>query len=263
MTNQQELRSDKPADSRPGTPPSQVVLVLQGGGALGCYQAGVYQVLHEVGIEPNWIIGTSIGAINASLIAGSSIQDRMTRLKEFWKRIERNALWETRYVFPALRDRLSLWSTFAWGVPGFFDPNPLAQFGDMYRLGSERAGYYSIAPLQGTLQDLVNFDHINRDGPRLTVGAAHVQSSRMRYFDSRECPINLKHVLASAALPPAFPPVRIDGELYWDGGILSNSPSEVVFDDNPCKPLESDGGRAEYDDRRLHASQRHPILRSH
>ena len=214
MTDKEESQADKRAECPAGNLPGQVVLVLQGGGALGCYQAGVYQALHEAGIEPDWIIGTSIGAINASLIAGSPVHDRVTKLKEFWKRMERTALWESRYVFPALRDRLSLWSTFAWGVPGFFEPNLFAQFGDMYPLESERAGYYSVAPLQRTLQDLVDFDHINRNGPRLTVGAAHVRSSQMRYFDSRERPIDLKHVVASAALPPAFPPFhrgRISG----------------------------------------------------
>src|SRR5262252_3013760 len=211
----------------------QVVLVLQGGGALGSYQAGVYQALHEAGIEPDWIIGTSIGAINASLIAGSEPGERLARLEEFWRRMEQNPVWSFRDAFPGFNEKLSYWSTITHGIAGFFRPNPLAYAGDAYVLGPERAGYYSTAPLQRTLEELVDFDLVNRCQPRLTVGAAHVRSSQMRYFDSRDGAIAVKHVMASGALPPAFPAVRIDGELYWDGGILSNTPTEVIFDDNP------------------------------
>jgi NTE family protein len=213
--------------------PGQIVLVLQGGGALGSYQAGVYQALHEAGIEPDWIIGTSIGAINASLIAGNSPQDRLARLKRFWKQMEQSPVWTFRDVFPDFNERLAYWSTISHGIPGFFRPNPLAHAGDAYPLGAEHAGYYSTAPLEATLSELVNFDLINAGRPRLTVGAAHVRSSQMRYFDSRDGALGIRHILASGALPPAFPAVRIDGELYWDGGILSNTPTEVVFDDNP------------------------------
>lgn len=214
--------------------PGQIVLVLQGGGALGSYQAGVYQALSEAGFEPDWVIGTSIGAINASLIAGNEPEDRLPRLKEFWKRMEQHSIWASSGHFD-LDDRLSYWTTLTHGIPGFFRPNPLAYVGDHYPLGADNAGFYSIAPLENTLAELVNFDLINRCSPRLTVGAAHVRSSQMRYFDSRDTAITVKHVLASGALPPAFPPVRIDGELYWDGGILSNTPTEAIFDDNPRK----------------------------
>ena len=215
--------------------PGQVVLVLQGGGALGSYQAGVYQALHEAGIEPDWIIGTSIGAINASLIAGNEPQDRLARLKEFWKRMEQNSVWNFRTAFPGFNEKLSYWSTITHGVPGFFRPNALAHFGDSYPLGADRAGFYSTEPLEKTLNELVDFRLVNRCTPRLTVGAAHVRTSQMRYFDSRESELTVKHVMASGALPPAFPAVRIDDELYWDGGILSNTPTEAVFDDNPRK----------------------------
>ena len=215
--------------------PGQVVLVLQGGGALGSYQAGVYQALHEAGIEPDWIIGTSIGAINASLIAGNPVEERLPKLQEFWKRMEQNPVWNLRDAFPGFTEKLSYWSTVTHGIPGFFRPNPLAHAGDAYVLGPERAGYYSTLPLQQTLEELVDFDLVNRCRPRLTVGAAHVRSSQMRYFDSRDGAITVKHVMASGALPPAFPAVRIDGDLYWDGGILSNTPTEAVFDDNPRK----------------------------
>jgi NTE family protein len=215
--------------------PGQVVLVLQGGGALGSYQAGVYQALHEAGIEPDWIIGTSIGAINASLIAGNEPKDRVARLREFWKRMEQKPLWNLGEVFPGFNEKLSYWSTIAHGIAGFFRPNPLAHAGDAYVLAPERAGYYTTAPLERTLDELVNFDLVNHCTPRLTVGAAHVRTSQMRYFDSRDAIIGVKHVMASGALPPAFPAVRIEGELYWDGGILSNTPTEAVFDDNPRK----------------------------
>ncbi|UVO38917.1 patatin-like phospholipase family protein [Bradyrhizobium arachidis] len=215
--------------------PGQIVLVLQGGGALGSYQAGVYQALHEAAIEPDWIIGTSIGAINASLIAGNEPQHRLERLKVFWKRMEQSPAWSFRTAFPGFNEKLTYWSTVTSGIPGFFRPNPLAHAGDSYPLGADHAGFYSTAPLEKTLNELVDFSLVNRCTPRLTVGAAHVRSSRMRYFDSRDGELTVKHVMASGALPPAFPAVRIDGELYWDGGILSNTPTEAVFDDNPRK----------------------------
>jgi NTE family protein len=215
--------------------PGQVVLVLQGGGALGSYQAGVYQALHEAGIEPDWIIGTSIGAINASLIAGNEPEQRLPRLQEFWKRMEQKPVFNFRDAFPGFNEKLSYWATVTHGIAGFFRPNPLAHAGDAYVLGPDRAGYYTTSPLQQTLEELVDFNLVNRCRPRLTVGAAHVRSSQMRYFDSRDGAITVKHVMASGALPPAFPAVRIEGELYWDGGILSNTPTEAVFDDNPRK----------------------------
>src|SRR5437868_9598943 len=218
-----------PGKSEPG----QVVLVLQGGGALGSYQAGVYQALHEAAIEPDWIIGTSIGAINASLIAGNAPHNRLSRLREFWKRMEQNPVWNFRDIFPGFNEKLSYWSTVTNGIPGFFRPNPLAHAGDLYPLGADQAGYYSTLPLEKTLTELVDFDLVNQCRPRLTVGAAHVRTSQMRYFDSRDAELGVKHIMASGALPPAFPAIRIDGELYWDGGILSNTPTEAVFDDNP------------------------------
>jgi NTE family protein len=215
--------------------PGQVVLVFQGGGALGSYQAGVYQALHEASIEPDWVIGTSIGAINASLIAGNRREDRIAKLEEFWSRVESHPSWDFGGVSSGFSDALSNWSTVVGGIPAFFQPNLLAHLGMRLPLGSDLAGYYSTKPLEKTLLELVDFDRLNREGPRFTVGAAHVRTSEMRYFDSRACDISVKHVLASGALPPAFPAVRIDGELYWDGGLLSNTPTEIVFDDNPRK----------------------------
>jgi NTE family protein len=216
----------------PSHAPRRVVLVFQGGGALGAYQAGVYQALHEAGIEPDWIIGTSIGAINASLIAGNEPENRLDRLEEFWRRMRRKEFWGLSN-WPGVSDTASYWSTLLGGIPGFFEPNPFALLGAHYPLGRDKAGFYSTAPLEKTLCDLVDFTLIPRCTPRLTVGAAHVRTSEMRYFDSGETAITVRHIMASGALPPAFPAVRIDGELYWDGGILSNTPTEAIFDDNP------------------------------
>jgi NTE family protein len=213
--------------------PGQVVLVLQGGGALGSYQAGVYHALQEAGVEPDWIVGTSIGAINASLIAGNAPENRLARLIEFWNRVQRGSQLDFRGVLPGFGDKWSYWTTLMRGIPGFFTPNPLAHAGDFFPLGADYAGYYSTAPLEATLDELVDFNLINSGSPRLTVGAAHVRTSQMTYFDNRSCKLDVRHILASGALPPAFPAVRVDGELYWDGGILSNTPTEVVFDDDP------------------------------
>src|SRR5262247_2433468 len=223
---------ERPASGADPARRLQVVLVFQGGGALGAYQAGVYQALRESGIEPDWIIGTSIGAINASLIAGNEPDNRLDRLEEFWRRMRRKEFWGLSN-WPGLADTTSYWSTLLGGIPGFFEPNPFAFFGAHYPLGEDKAGFYSTAPLEKTLSDLVDFSLIERCTPRLTVGAAHVRTSEMRYFDSRETAITVRHVMASGALPPAFAAVRIDGELYWDGGILSNTPTEAIFDDNP------------------------------
>ena len=209
----------------------QVVLVLQGGGALGAYQGGVYQALHESGVEPDWIIGTSIGAINASLIAGNKVEDRLSRLQEFWRRVERSIVWLP--AWPEVADALSTWMTLARGIPGFFETNLRAFLGVQVSLGADHAGYYSTEPLRHTLEELVDFSLVNRGHPRLTLGAAHVRTSVMHYFDSTEMELGPSHVMASGALPPAFPAVRIDGELYWDGGILSNTPTERIFDDHP------------------------------
>ena len=223
---------ERPASEANPARPLRIVLVFQGGGALGAYQAGVYQALREAGIEPDWIIGTSIGAINASLIAGNEPEHRLDRLEEFWRRMERKEFWGL-VNWPGLADTASYWSTLLAGIPGFFKPNPLALLGAHYPLGRDSAGFYSTEPLAKTLTELVDFALIERCTPRLTVGAAHLRTSEMRYFDGRETAITVRHVMASGALPPAFPAVRIDGELYWDGGILSNTPTEAIFDDNP------------------------------
>lgn len=211
----------------------QVVLVFQGGGALGAYQAGVYQALQEAGVEPDWVIGTSIGAINAALIAGNAPEARLERLLEFWKRMTHPRVVQLAGMIPGMGAYAANALTVARGLEAFFRPNPWAFLGMQVPLGSELAGYYATDPLEKTLGELLDPDLLNAGRPRLTVGAANVQTGQMRYFDSRDDVLTVRHVMASGALPPAFPAVRIDGELYWDGGILSNTPVEAVFDDKP------------------------------
>jgi NTE family protein len=211
----------------------QVVLVLQGGGALGAYQVGVYRALHEAGVEPDWIIGTSIGAINAGLIAGNKPEDRLAKLDAFWAKMQRPGAPPFAAAWPGLFDAWCYWATILNGIPGFFKPNPLAFWGAQWPLGEERAAFYSSESLRGTLCDLIDISLINKASPRLTVGAANVRTSMMRYFDSRQSPIMTEQIMASGALPPAFPAVEIEGEHYWDGGILSNTPTEVIFEDFP------------------------------
>jgi len=206
--------------------------VLQGGGALGAYQVGVYQAMHEAGIEPDWVIGTSIGAINAALIAGNPVETRLARMGEFWRRVQHSPALAAASSWPGF-GMLPTLATISAGIPGFFHPNPPAFLGLNVPLAPETAAYYSTRPLVETLGGLVDFSAINAGTTRLTVGAANVHTSVMRYFDSRDMKLSVQHVLASGALPPAFPAVRIDGELYWDGGILSNTPVEAVFDDYP------------------------------
>lgn len=208
--------------------------MLQGGGALGAYQAGVYQALHEAGIEPDWVIGTSIGAINAALVAGNAPAQRLERLRAFWDLVEQRSPVPAGVADPF--GLAALWanaSTVLRGIPGFFVPRAPALQGAQSRVGVEAASYYSTLPLQETLARLVDFDYLAQSRTRLTVGAVHVQGGQMRYFDSRDERLEVAHIMASGALPPAFAAVRIHGEPYWDGGIYSNTPIEAVMDDKP------------------------------
>jgi len=210
----------------------QTVLVLEGGGALGAYQAGVFQALTEAGVRPDWVVGTSIGAITAALIVGGPQSESLDRLREFWSRVESGRFMGgslPSWVPSSVRNMMAVTT----GIPAFFRPNPAAFMSSMAPLGPEDAGYYSLDPLRETLTELIDFDQINNGPTRLTVGASNVETSEMTYFDSRDVPLDLRHIVASGALPPAFPAVRIGDDLYWDGGILSNTPIEVVFDDNP------------------------------
>ena len=213
--------------------PGQVVLVLQGGGALGAYQVGVYQALHEAGIEPDWVIGTSIGAINAALIAGNPLEQRVHRLSAFWRHVEQPASTAGPLDWLGMGNWVANMTTVMRGIPAFFEPSTAALRGTRANVGVESAAYYSTEPLRQTLGELVDFKSL-QDGPtRLTVGAVNACSGAMRYFDSRHESLCVEHVMASGALPPAFPAVRIDGEPYWDGGIYSNTPIEAVLDDRP------------------------------
>ncbi len=213
--------------------PGQVVLVLQGGGALGAYQVGVYRALHEAGIEPDWVIGTSIGAINAALIAGNPPAQRMQALDTFWDGVRSTLPAADLLAAFGLRQAASNLVTLTQGIPGFFAPNAAAWAGTQAVVGVEAAAYYDAGPLRRTLASLVDFERANRGQPRLSVGAVDVRSGQMRYFDSRDEALGVEHVMASGALPPAFPAVAVDGQWYWDGGVYSNTPIEAVLDDQP------------------------------
>jgi NTE family protein len=213
--------------------PGQVVLVLQGGGALGAYQLGVIQALLKSGIEPNWVIGTSIGAINAALLAGNPPETRLQRLEEFWQRVEQQPAAPSGFDWLGLSRMAANLSTVTRGIPSFFTPNAAAWRGVDAQVGVEAASYYSTSPLLESLNELVDWDYLCECHMRLTVGAVNACSGAMRYFDTSKEALGAAHVMASGALPPAFPAVRIDGEPYWDGGIYSNTPIEAVLDDNP------------------------------
>ncbi len=213
--------------------PEQVVLIMQGGGALGAFQAGVYEAMHEAGMEPDWVVGTSIGAINAALIVGNEPSERLVRLREFWALVSSATTSAALWNVPGSGNLVQNLGAVANGVPGFFTPNYRALLGGQASPGAAAASYYQVKPLRQTLDRLVDFGYLADGKIRLTLGAVNVRSGRMRYFDSRVDAIHLDHVMASGALPPAFPAVNIDGEWYWDGGVYSNTPIEVVMDDSP------------------------------
>lgn len=220
-----------------------VALVLQGGGALGAYQAGVYEQLSGTHYQPDWVAGVSIGAINAALIAGNPPARRIERLQEFWHQVSSgmgplsDAFAAPPYARAAAgmqRPRgafnqfSALWSAML-GIPGFYRPRLLPAL--LQPEGTPAAlGLYDTAPLRATLERLVDFDLINSKKVRLSMGAVNVRSGNSEYFDNFERVIGPEHVMASGALPPAFPPVTIGGEAYWDGGIVSNTPLQYVLD---------------------------------
>ena len=210
-----------------------MVLVLQGGGALGAYQVGVYQALHEAGIEPDWVIGTSIGAINAALVCGNRPEHRLERLNAFWQQVEQQAVVGAAIDPFGIGAMLGTMTTVMRGIPSFFTPNPAAWRGRHATLSVEQASYYSTEPLRETLGKLIDWNYLVDCPTRLTVGAVNVCNGHMRYFDSRKERLGVDHVMASGALPPAFGAIRIDGVPYWDGGIYSNTPIEAVLDDKP------------------------------
>jgi NTE family protein len=231
-----------------------IALMLQGGGALGSYQCGVYEGLYQAGILPNWFAGISIGAINAAILAGNAPGHRLDRLRAFWDRISIPAVPFGHQLFEwqeALRQKLPLEkSTLAlanaqgalaamlFGQTGFFVPRfppPYVGAGHV----ESATSFYDTAPLKSTLEEFVDFDRINAGAVRFSVGAVNVRNGNFIYFDNFDKPgapktkIRVEHVMASGALPPAFAPVEIDGEHYWDGGLVSNTPLDHVLSQTP------------------------------
>jgi NTE family protein len=210
----------------------RVALVLQGGGALGAYQAGVYQALHEVELEPDWVSGVSIGAINAAIIAGNPPRRRLERLREFWERITARRVWHYTPdgdVFRRARNTHSSWLTITQGQPGFFAPRKVGPW--FSTAGAEDStSYYDSSPLRETLLDLVDFELINQQEVRFSVGAVNVLNGNFIYFDNAVEDIEPEHIMASGALPPALPMVRVGTDYYWDGGIVSNTPLQHLLD---------------------------------
>ena len=209
--------------------PDQVALVLQGGGALGAYQAGVYEALDDSGIGVDWLAGISIGAINAAVIAGNRPEDRVPRLRTLWETLSSEwAILGGHHGPSATTHRLAAAYAAAAGVPGFFRPRPLTPL--LATPGTPDAiSWYDTTPLAKTLNRLIDWDILN-DGPiRLSVGAVNIETGNFRYFDTANERIEARHIMASGALPPGLPPVEIDGEWYWDGGLVSNTPLTHVL----------------------------------
>jgi len=224
-----------------------IALVLQGGGALGAYQAGVYQGLHEAGIRPNWLAGISIGALNSAIIAGSPEAERVERLREFWETICACPVgWPAGEglgdALPFAFDMRSLHNAFAamrallQGQPGFFKPRFPSPFWSPFS-GDAATSFYDTEPLTRTLEQLVDFDRLNSGDVRVSVGAVNVRTGNLTYFDTAERRLEPKHFMASGALPPAFPAVDIEGEHYWDGGVAWNTPLSRVLTSEPCDTL--------------------------
>ena len=230
------MRADHadPVQARISHPDETLVLVFQGGGALGAYQAGVFEELAERGAEPEWVAGISIGAINAALVAGNPPGQRVAALRSFWEEVSSGLT-----TSPFLSDEVSRTgfnqasaaTTALFGVPGFFKPRLVPAV--LHPPGSDGAlGIYDTSPLKLTLERLIDFDYLNSGKTRLSLGAVNVATGNFRYFDSIHMEITAEHVMASGALPPGFSPVEIDGEFYWDGGLVSNTPLQYVLDED-------------------------------
>ena len=237
------LRKSHHCPQRP--PFEHIALLLQGGGALGSYQAGVYQALHEAGLEPDWVAGISIGAINCALIAGNPPERRLERLRDFWETISTPPFGMPDPVGVEVEGDLArIWvnqvravGVLLGGAPQFFTPRQLPPF--LHPRGSAEAlSYYDTAPLRATLERLVDFDLLEGGPTRLSVGAVNVRTGNFVYFDSTTHRIGAEHVIASGSLPPGFPATEIEGEHYWDGGLISNTPLQWVLDSRPrCDTL--------------------------
>ena len=218
------------------TPFESIVLLLQGGGALGAYQAGVYERLLEAGIEPTWVAGISIGAINSAIIAGNPSADRIARLRTFWEKVSDpedfglSEFWSGWRMNDTLRgwvNQFAAGEVMTSGVPGFFEPRLPPPYLPWAKGGAP--SYYDTTPLRATLESLVDFDRINDKQMRLSVGAVNVRTGNFAYFDNAVDTIRPEHIMASGALPPGFDAVEIDGEHYWDGGLVSNTPLDWVL----------------------------------
>ncbi len=208
------------------------VLVLQGGGALGAYQAGVFEAMAAEGIAPGWVTGISIGAVNCALIAGNAPGERVARLREFWELVSSglpDPWFRTDGDHRSFLNGASALQSLLFGVPGFFAPRVPPP---IFRAPGtpEAISYYDTAPLKATLERLVDFDRVNAGEVRLSVGAVNVRTGNFAYFDSAKQRIDARHIMASGALPPGLPPVEIDGEHYWDGGLVSNTPLDYVLE---------------------------------
>jgi NTE family protein len=223
-----------------GRPPfERIALILQGGGALGAYQGGVYQALDEAGVLPDCVAGISIGAVNAALIAGNAPKERLARLRAFWEEVSRSPLGipplptgsiHNDILHRAINQSRALAILFL-GAPGFFAPRLPPPY--LMPPGLDATSFYEVDQLKGTLGRLVDFDRINSRETRLVVGAVNVRSGNFVYFDNEAQRIGPEHILASGALPPGFPATEIDGEYYWDGGLVSNTPLQWVLDSRP------------------------------
>ena len=221
-------------------PFERVALILQGGGALGAYQAGVYQALAEANLHPDWVAGISIGAVNAALIAGNPPEKRVQQLRAFWETVSTPPFGlptipgldiHGEYMHAAVNQMRSM-GILLGGAPGFFTPRMPPPF--LHPPGSAAAvSFYDVAPLKATLERLVDFDLINAGAMRFSVGAVNVRTGNFVYFDSTTHQIGPAHVMASGSLPPGFPATEIEGEHYWDGGLVSNTPLEWVLDSTP------------------------------
>lgn len=212
-------------------------LVLQGGGALGAYQAGAYAALQQAQQPLDWVTGISIGAINAALMAGNPPERRLERLQAFWQRVSLELPWAPAAApLAALHggwDQAMAWWGMCAGVPGFFRPRSVLQWWPQPPLS-----WYDCEPLRQSLLELVDFARLNDGSMRFSIGAVDVQSGNFVYFDNRHERIAVEHVLASGALPPGFAPVTIGGRSYWDGGLVSNTPLAYVMQQLQAAPTQ-------------------------
>ncbi|MDO7840819.1 patatin-like phospholipase family protein [Sphingomonas immobilis] len=237
------------ADSAPRNPPKRhakalplpdtVALVLQGGGALGSFQAGVIEGLEAAAIEVDWVAGISIGAANAAIVAGNPPEKRVAQLRAFWALLTSGLPSFPIYPDDRIREFLHEWSAgvvMAAGVPGFFRPRLLSP---LFAIpgSAEALSFYDTSQFAETLDSFIDWDLLNSGKVRLSVGAVDIESGNFRFFDTTAERIDVRHIMASGALPPGLPPVEIGGKLWWDGGLVSNTPLSHVLDNQFAEML--------------------------